>query len=259
MADDRCGEPQLREALGLFYAGALPDDEMSTVAGHLATCAGCLAESDELGEAAMMLALLSSADRDDLVAEFGLPDAGTSAPVGLPDAGTSRVGGTDIAGTRPRPHGPVRPRRVRRRPRRLALAGAGLAVVLFMLAAVTVGQPMLARLIGADPPTTLVADAANESTGATLSVTVTASGADVELYATVTGLTAGEPYRFYVTDIGGRSWELVTFTGVGRLQQVDTACPVPIDGIARFSITARDGSLVVAASTRPDPTSTPPG
>lgn len=141
------------------------------------------------------------------------------------------------------------------------LAGTGLAVVLFLLAGVTVGQPMLARLFGADSPTTLVANAnaTDASTGATLSVTVTARGDDLGLRAAITGLTVGAPYRFYVTDLDGRSWELAAITGTGRLQEVDTSCPVPIGRLARFSVTARDGSLAVMAPVELHQSSAPPG
>ncbi|MFY1635502.1 zf-HC2 domain-containing protein [Solwaraspora sp. WMMB335] len=246
MADGRCGEPQLREALGLFQVGALPDDEVGAVERHLAICADCLAESDRVGEAVMMLALLSPADRDDLVAEFGSPGAGP---------GTRGTRGTRPNGSA---GGSVRPGRDRRRSRRLTLVGAGLAVVLALVVGVTIGQPMLARLSGADAPTTLVADAADRTTGATLSVTVTASGAEVELHATMTGLTVDEPYRLYVTDVDGRSWELASVTGVGRPQKMDTTCPVPIDRLVRFSITASDGSLAVTASVQLHPPSAPP-
>lgn len=271
MADGGCGEPQLRDALGLYQLGALPDDEATAVERHLGTCAYCLADAERVGEAALLLALLSDADRADLAAEFGSPARRTARP----DAGSPATGGAPAAGrvvdgdrmspvgsrardTRPAGSagGPARPGPTRRRPRRRLLVGAGLAVVLF-LGAVAVGGPVLAELLGGPAPTTLVADATDARTGATLAVSVTARDGGVGLRADVTGLTVGAPYRFYLTDIDGRSWELATFSGSDRPQVVTATCPVPVDRLARFSVTASDGSLAVMAAVQTRPSATP--
>lgn len=241
MAQDGCDEPQLRHALGLYLVGRLPDDEVLAVERHLGTCDGCQMEADRIGEAVMMLALLSDTDRDELMAEFGSPRGSATSGV----AASSVVEGAPAV-RRPPAGGPPRPRRGRRRQPRLVLVGAGLVVVLFVLAGV-VGQPALTRLFEPDPPTTLVANAADQSTGATLTVTVTGSGDEVDVRAAVTGLTVDAPYRFYVTDVAGRGWELARITGQGRLQEITASCPVPLDRIARFSVTAGDGALAVAA------------
>ncbi|MFV2021202.1 zf-HC2 domain-containing protein [Micromonospora sp. LOL_023] len=270
MADGGCGEPQLRDALGLYQVGALPDDELTAVELHLAICGDCLAEASRVGEAVMMLALLSEADRDDLIAEFGAAAGAPAQPAvpvppvdPLPVAGPVSAAGRVDRATRPTGSagGAVRPRRGPRRQRRLVLAGVGLAVALFLIAGVTGGQPMLAWLFGADASTTLVANAnaTDASTGATLSVAVTAHGDGLGLRAAINGLTVGAPYRFYVTDIDGRSWELAAVTGTGRPQEVETSCPVPIDRLARFSVTARDGSLAVMAPVELQQSSAGPG
>jgi anti-sigma factor RsiW len=278
--DGGCGEPQLRASLSLYLIGVLPADESTAFERHLGTCTSCQSEADRVGEAALLLALLPDADRDRLVAEFGpapvertpvtadppavVPLPGAAAPltggavVGRPGgAAVGRPGGAAVGRPGGAVGGPVRPPRHHWRSRRLRLVGAGLAVVLIVLAGAIVGQPTRNWLSGADPSTTLVANAADESTGATLSVTVTARGDEVTLRAAITGLTADAVYRLYVTDIDGRSWELVASTGTGRPQEVTADCPVTLDRILRFSVTAADGSLVVAAPVEPHRPSPP--
>ncbi|MEU7753042.1 zf-HC2 domain-containing protein [Micromonospora sp. NPDC049171] len=282
MADDVCDEPQLRSALGVYLAGGLAEDQRDAVESHLATCAPCSAEADALGEAVAMLALLSDLDRRELVAEFGVPPIPVVAgpepvderepepgpppvpPAVLPaPADTARaVGPTGAPAANRASTGPgratstatTRPGRQRRR-RRMKLAGAGLAVVALVFAGLLVGQslrtptttPDLAVPNGGNTVLTLVTNATDAPSGATLSVVVSQQDGAVNLRATLAGLRVGAAYRLFVTDVDGQSWELAVVTGTDFRQEVARGCPVPLDRLDRFSVTAADGSLAVVA------------
>ncbi|GAB7042442.1 MULTISPECIES: zf-HC2 domain-containing protein [Catenuloplanes] len=253
MADDVCAEPRLRAALGLYLTGALPDAELSAVESHLGTCAVCLADADRLGEAAVMLALLSETDRRELVAEFGTR-AGEPAeehdhhhpPVRVVPAPDAPPAPVRPAADRPRarPGGGTGPGRWRSRRSRLLLAGVGLAVVALLSAGVALGTSMIGGLRQPEP-VTLVTNA--QGGDVTLSVTVLDADGTVTLEALVTGLTRGELHRFYARDVDGGSHLLTEMTGTGGPIQINAPCPVPIDRLAEFSVTAADGSLVVQA------------
>ncbi|MDP9796092.1 hypothetical protein J2S43_004604 [Catenuloplanes nepalensis] len=255
MADDVCAEPRLRAALGLYLTGALPEEELSAVESHLGTCAVCLADAERLGEAAALLALLSETDRRELVAEFGTVPGGEQDLPMVPVTVTEQAHVPQPAPRRARPAtarppagpgGGTRPggRRVRRP--RLLLAAVGLVVVALLSAGAVLGASLLGGLGGRDP-VTLVTNAEDQGTGATLSVTVIDQGGTVTLKATLSGLRAGEVYRFYVRDVDDRDELLSEVTGTGGTVEVSGPCPVPIDRLTEFSVTASDGSLVVLA------------
>ncbi|MEU8328677.1 MULTISPECIES: zf-HC2 domain-containing protein [unclassified Micromonospora] len=294
MADDVCDEPQLRSALGVYLAGELAADQRDAVESHLATCAPCSAEADALTEAVAMLALLSDLDRRELVAEYGVPPIPVVAgpdhvdereaepepppaperepPAALPAppataraAGPTRGPAVNRARTGPGGATSTRPGRQQRR-QRMRLAGAGLAVVALIFAGLLVGQslrgqtttPDVAAPNGGNTVVTLVTNATDMPSGATLSVVVSQQDGAVNLRATLAGLRVGEPYRLFVTDVDGQSWELAVVTGVDFRQEVARGCPVPIERLDRFSVTAADGSLaVVAVVDRASPSVTP--
>ncbi|GAB7052327.1 zf-HC2 domain-containing protein [Catenuloplanes indicus] len=250
MADDVCAEPRLRAALGLYLTGALPEEELSAVESHLGTCAVCLADAERLGEAAAMLALLSETDRRELVAEFGTL---SGEPAGNHDhhAPVRVVSPAPAAPVRPaaarppaRPGGDTGPARWRSRRSRLLLAGVGLAVVALLSAGVALGTSMIGNL-GRPDPVTLVTNA--QGGDVTLSVTVLDSGDAVTLEALVSGLPRGGVHRLYVRDVDGAAHLLTEMTGTGGPIQVNAPCPVPIDRLAEFTVTAADGSLTVQA------------
>ncbi|MEU7588473.1 zf-HC2 domain-containing protein [Micromonospora sp. NPDC049230] len=282
MADDVCDEPQLRSALGVYLAGGLAEEQRDAVESHIATCAQCSAEADVLVEAVAMLALLSDLDRREMVAEFGVPpipvvaapelvderepepDPPSAPPaVWSPPVDTARaVGPTRGPVANRASTGPgrtastatTRPGRQQRR-RRMKLAGAGLAVVALIFAGLLVGQslrtptttPDLAVPNGTNTVLTLVTNATDTPSGATLSVVVSQQAGAVNLRATLAGLRVGAAYRLFVTDVDGQSWELAVVTGTEFRQEVARSCPVPFDRLDRFSVTAADGSLAVVA------------
>jgi predicted anti-sigma-YlaC factor YlaD len=54
----------VRMSLGLYFVGGLTDDEQAAVERHLAACESCLAEYDDVGEAALYLSALDESDAD---------------------------------------------------------------------------------------------------------------------------------------------------------------------------------------------------
>jgi anti-sigma factor RsiW len=71
-------QPEARDdfqlQLGLFVVGALPLDEHLAVEDHLAQCAACRAECDELSEVPALLSLLSDDGIRTLTDEFSPVD-----------------------------------------------------------------------------------------------------------------------------------------------------------------------------------------
>ncbi|MDG4809478.1 zf-HC2 domain-containing protein [Micromonospora sp. WMMD1120] len=251
MGDIGCEEPELRGKIALYVTGRISGSEQWEVEEHLAHCADCLEESRILGDAVLALAVLGEADRRELVADFGVPVAATTAHGGARPAGSSAPRSRDDADRRPstRPSGPGRPgsRSGRRRPRKPMLAAGGLVLVVLLAIGGVLGQSVLND---APPPVALVADSGGSASGAVLSVTVSPDGGDAAIRATVSGLEAGRSYRFYVTDVAGNSYDIAGLTGTGQAQDLTGACPVPLDRLERFSVTAADGALVVAATVR---------
>jgi hypothetical protein len=263
MADDVCAEPQLRGALGLYLSGALHDEERTAVELHLARCAQCLADAEALGEAVAMLSLLTEDDRRELVAEYGVgapgrtPEPAPSSPVTAPPALARRPARGPGGGTRPagrRESG----RRDSGRRSRLTLTVAGLGVVLLFAVGFALGRPLVAGWLGGGSAVTLVTNAADQTTGASLTVTLSQQGQKVTMEATVDGLRPGALYRFSVTDLAQTTHEIAVLTGTGSAQTLDRTSPVPLDRVDRFSVTAEDGSLVVVAVVdRTTPSTTP--
>ncbi|SDT66526.1 zf-HC2 domain-containing protein [Actinoplanes derwentensis] len=178
----------------------------------------------------------------ELVSPDREPASGSSVPNSGATAGTTRP----IANRPPSgPGGQAGPGRRRRRPR-VALIAGGLAVVVLLSVGLLLGRSVVGGSRGADP-VTLVANAQDSSTGATLAVTVTGQQEPVTLRATVGGLHPGEPYQVFVTDVTGQSWEMAVLTGGDHPQEVARASPVPLVQLASFSVTASDGSLAVTA------------
>lgn len=249
----------MRGKIALYVAGRIHGGEQWAVEEHLAHCAGCLEESQILGDAVLSLTVLGDADRRELVADFGVPVA-PAAHVSARRATASASPSRDDANRRPAPRGPgsTRPgsragRGLRRKP---LLAAGGLVLVVLLAVGALLGQSVLFG----PPPVALVADSGGSASGAVLSVTVSPGGGDAAVRATVSGLEPGRSYRFYVTDVAGNSYDIAGVTGTEQAQDITGACPVPMDRLERFSVTAADGALVVAATVRRDSAaSAPPG
>ncbi|MET8281658.1 zf-HC2 domain-containing protein [Micromonospora sp. NPDC005174] len=255
MGDNGCDEPEVRDKVALYVVGQISDSERWAVEEHLARCADCLDESRVLGDAVLALTLLGDADRQELIAEFGVPGGVTTSHVAARTATASGPPARIEADRRPTPRAPgtTGPGSRSRRPlrRRPVMVAGGLVLVVLLAVGGVLGQ---AALFGppASAPTALVADSGGSATGAVLSVTVSAGGGDAAVRATVSGLEPNRSYRFYVTDVDGNSYDMAAVTGTEQAQDFTTACPVPMDRVDRFSVTAPDGALVVAATVRRD-------
>ncbi|GAB2943638.1 hypothetical protein GCM10027280_35360 [Micromonospora polyrhachis] len=125
---------------------------------------------------------------------------------------------------------------------------AGVAILLLLSIGIW-GRSALDKPPPLPNEVTLVADAADRSTGASLSVVVVDDGQSdrAAVRATVMGLRPGQLYRLYATDRDGRIWELAVLTGSDGPQEVEANCPVPLDALARFSVSGHDGALAVQA------------
>ena len=73
MAGPGTDDPHVREALGLYLLGALQGAERDSVERHLAQCADCCIEADDLGAGVEPLALVSPQHVRHLMAEFAVP------------------------------------------------------------------------------------------------------------------------------------------------------------------------------------------
>ncbi|MGW0435128.1 zf-HC2 domain-containing protein [Micromonospora sp. NPDC003197] len=271
MDESEDNEQHVQSSLGLYLAGAVSSDEQARIEEHLTNCEVCLGEADELSQVVAALALLTETDRRELVAEFGtqnsrdaLADAAGSPSSSAPGVGSSSPSPrpSNASGPRQQPTAQTGPGRGARSPRRsrprslLVIAGVVTLLVLSIgaLSWSTLDEPQR-------PPNgvTLVADAADRSTGASLSVVVTDDGQDdrATVRATVAGLRPGHRYRLYATDRDGQIWELAVLTGRDGTQDVEASCPVPLDALARFSVTGDDGALAVQADVN-DPASPSP-
>ncbi|MEU0546528.1 zf-HC2 domain-containing protein [Micromonospora sp. NPDC005979] len=263
MGDNGCDEPEVRGKVALYVVGQISGSERWTVEEHLARCPECLDESRILGDAVLALTFLGDADRQELIAEFGVPAGVATAPVAARTATTSGPPARVDADRRPAPRAPgtTRPGSRPRRPLRRGpvMVAGGLVLVVLLAVGGVLGQ---AALFGppSPAPTALVADSGGSASGAVLSVTVSAGGGDSAVRATVSGLEPNRSYRFYVTDVDGNSYDMAGVTGTEQAQDLTTACPVPMDRVDRFSVTAPDGALVVAAVVRRDTDApSPPG
>jgi hypothetical protein len=267
--DDEVGH--VGDSLGLYLLGALRGEERTALELHLAVCDRCRVEAEKFGTAADALALLSARDVQELMAEFEPPDA-AAAPA-APPAPAAAATPPPVAVRRPAPHRPAnrprpasRPRPANRpRPagsggallRRLgdrrtrALAGiAGLATVLVLSVGMTLGLA-LARTGGAAPPAEITlaatASAADETSGASLSVSFFGDAQGSTIRATVAGLHEGERYQLYAVASDGRTRVVRQWLGSTGVQDVGGRIELPATTLSFFTVTKIDGTTIVSA------------
>ena len=78
MAEPNSDGPPPHLPLGLYVLGLLRGAERAAVESHLARCLACRREAERLGRATDALALLTSQDVADLLAEPDQPDTSSS-------------------------------------------------------------------------------------------------------------------------------------------------------------------------------------
>lgn len=217
---------ELREALGAYVLGQLPDPESGRLEAHLDTCAACRAEHADL----LPVAAALSDVRDGLGSSR--TRATPEAPPGLGDRVLSAVAAEEgrAAGARRRHTGVV----------------AGLAAAC-AAAAVLVGQ----QVVGEDPaaPVPLEAvplSAAAPGIEASADLVAHTWGVEVKLHGS--GFAAGRRYVVTVQGEDGASYPAGEFVGTGSKEMdCNLNSSVLRDRADGFQVRDRSGDVVLAS------------
>ncbi|MDO9457646.1 anti-sigma factor [Nocardioides sp.] len=188
---------KLRTDLGAYVLGALPPDEVAVLEAHLATCAGCRAERDDLLPAATVLGELKRS-------EAAPPLPVESAPPGLDAL---------VLGRLDREAASERRTAWARRAGLAAVAGAAAAVVLVVGLAITRDDPPTEEAAPV-PPMELV-DVAAYDDGVIADAALVNHTWGVEVKLTATGFADGGRYRVLVVGTDGRRYPAGAFVGTG--------------------------------------------
>ncbi len=216
---------RLRTNLGAYVLGGLPDDESAALEAHLATCAECRAEHDELLPAASVLGEL----------KVGAPAHATAAPADLADRVFSGLAAEQD-----------RERRTAwvRRAGLAAVAGAAAAAVLVVGLAVTASDDD-------DEPTVPL-----EAVAVTVSERGVEADADlvnhtwgVEVKLSGTGFEQGGRYRVALLGTDGKRFPAGEFVGTGGTRMLcNLNSSLLRDDASGFVVTDSDGDVVVRSS-----------
>ncbi len=234
------GEPGATVALGAYVLGGLSEAEARAVGEHVAGCADCRAEVDDLQRVAEAL--------DEVPPEFfldGPPDeSGAELTLQRTLREVRRAGAT--GGRR------------RGLPGLAGLAAAAAVVVAVGVAGVVVGRQSAPEGAAPTPsapasttvPGTVSAQATDPATGATMAVTLTPAAGWVRLTADVGGIPAGEECQIVVVgrDGGERvagSW-LVSESGAAEGTALDGFALVPPDEVRVVRVETLTGRRYVA-------------
>jgi hypothetical protein len=235
--------------LGAYVLGVLESNERDEFEAHLATCAVCRQEVDELSEL-----------RDEL-GEVP-PEAFLEGP---PEGGDlllqrtlREVRAQETAGLDVQPQ---------RRPRLFAVAGAAAVIVVTLGAGIMLGRQSTsdvpsqalppATSVTTGPPSTPVPgtrniEGANAKTGARLVATVTPAAGWVKVRLAVQGVKEGERCKLFVVTKNGERWESGSWVvsekaghdGTG----IDGTAAVSAADVASVEVVTVDGRKLVSAS-----------
>jgi hypothetical protein len=232
---------KLRTDLGAYVLGALPPDEAAAVEAHLATCAGCRAERDDLVPAADALGEL----RRDATRATRETTGTTGTGTGVPDAAASAPAGLDALVLARIDREAARERRTAwaRRAGLAAVAGAAAAVVLVAGLAVTGDDPVPPSARPFEPVPVSVADG---DVTATAGLVPHTWGVEVEL--TAAGFDEGGRYRVAVLGADGRRYPAGAFVGTGPREMVCSLNSAVLRDDARgFEVLDAAGAVVVSS------------
>lgn len=219
---------KLRHDLGAHLLGALSPEESAAVEAHLATCAGCRAERDDLLPAVGGLGELKAASPS-------VAPAAEPAPAGL-DALV--LGGLEREQARERRLAWVR------RGGLAAVAGAAAATVLVAGLAVTRDEPV--PVVG--PPTEQV-EVASYDDDVTADAALVNHTWGVEVKLTATGFDDGRAYQVVVVGTDGERYPAGAFVGTGSremLCNLNSAVLRPDAG--GFEVRTQRGDVVVSST-----------
>lgn len=217
----------LRTSLGAYVLGGLPEDEAVALEAHLAGCAGCRAELDELVGPARLLAEL----RDGAPAEPEPPRV----PAGLQDRVVTAVAAE---------HGRERRTAWRRRASLAAVAGAAAAAV--AVAGLVVVRP------GDDAAPAVPLEDVTVAVGAA-GLRADAELVDhtwgVEVLLTASGFEQGRRYAVVVVGTDGRRHPAGGFVGTGEREMLCRLnSPVLRAAASGFEVRDRSGRVVARSS-----------
>jgi anti-sigma factor RsiW len=232
--------PQLE--FGLYVLGALPADEERRLERHLATCAACQAECDDLGEAVVLVSLLSPDDVGSINQLSARPAPQRPRAARHRRAVGRSAGGPGRSAPLMREHG------ARRRPTRRTRVAVAAAVVMTAIGA-GIGFGMWLQS-SRDPDilvATVSATATNDATGATAAVEVRpAQDGGYELQAVIVGLPPGGAFQLAATTHDGRTEVILRGVAVGGPQTVMSAIRLSPEEIAFVTVAQMDGAVVVS-------------
>jgi hypothetical protein len=229
----------MSELLGGYVLGALDDQETRVVAAHLATCAECRAQVDELD------------DLRDLLGEVP-PEAFLDGP---PEDG-------DLVLQRTLRQVRAEKESGRRTRNLLVGAAAVVAVALALGGGVLLGQTDRSTTVALPPPPLTAPPSppvpgtehmSGVSGGLRLNVTITPAAGWVRLNASVTGLPVGQKCKLIVVSKSGGeevagSW-LVSAKAAANGTNLDGAVLIPIGQVRSVEVRNFDGHRFVSAST----------
>ncbi|MGD9959430.1 anti-sigma factor family protein [Nocardioides sp.] len=224
MTDHAAQDRELREMLGAYVLGHLSADESARVEAHLAGCAECTADLEELLPAADALSLLRGAP---------LRVAAEEPP---PELGERIVGAVSSA------H--------RVEDRRRWLRSASIAAVGAAAAAVVIVAGVAMTREDSQPAVPLEAVAVQEDVpGLAATADLVAHTWGVEVKLTAVGFDRGSRYRVAVIGLDGRRYSAGGFVGTGEREMLcNLNSSVLRDRARGFEVTDPNGR-VVAEST----------
>jgi anti-sigma factor RsiW len=232
--------------LGAYVLGALDVGEAAEFEAHLATCAACRREVDEL-----------SLLRDEL--DEIPPEAFLDGP---PEGGDMLLQRTlrEVRAEQPRQP------QTQRRPRLLAIAGAAAVVVVTLGAGVFLGRqtapdvtagglptlPPASSSASTPPAGTRNIEGTDPKTGARLAATVTPAAGWVKVHLAVQGIKEGEKCKLIVVskqgeEIEAGSW-VVSAKGEKDGIGIDGTALVAPEDVQSVQVVTTDGRKLVSAS-----------
>lgn len=271
-----------QELLGLHYLDALDPAESDVIHQHLEQCPACQAQADEVIDTVAALALLGTDDLEpsstarpesavrsesaaglefparsetavggesvgSAEAEVGVMPAERGNSAAFAASGKSGPARNGSGSVRPaRGGGSTRPGEKRRRTGKLLRTGALLALVL-VVAGLGLATLVRSPQGGPTPILTAAAEATDQTTGASASVTVSDEDDDgVTIRATVSGLREGTDYLLYAVTSDGGTQEVTRWTGTAAVQDVSGRLPVRLDDLSFFTVALAGGGPVVS-------------
>lgn len=208
----------LREALGAFVLGQLDDDERRDVEQHLATCADCRREVDELRPLATAL---RAVDPDDVLPVGVVPPAELDERIrrALPAPAPANRRWAPLAGA--------------------VLAAAAAAAVITSI--VVTDAP--------SGPTVIAVPRVDSVQGVTATAGLVDHTWGLEIKLVAEGLPAGDRFQMWVVGRDGTAHEAGEFLGVkpGTTITCDMSSAVLLDDAASFRVVDAAGDEVISA------------